>query len=250
MNTNFSFIKGILVGVIGTTILISSISSVDAVTPYYKSIKALVSSINIVVDGHKIEQNVQPLLIDNTTYLPLRAIGETLSKEVSWDESTNTIFIGNQEEGSYRPSIGLSQLKPLHGETYLNVGYGGESYLRSPKDGGRITLFKQNYYPADTIAFLNSSSVTYHLFDNKYNRIYGLAGVDDSNNNDQGVGIIRFYGDGIEIASIKTGTKKAPPVPFDIDISGIEKLEIKNIKAEGTASRVALVEVILDAVQN
>ncbi|WP_017756235.1 stalk domain-containing protein [Calidifontibacillus oryziterrae] len=248
MNHN-SYLKGLLSGIVGTTIVISSLASVQAFAPYYKDIKALVTSLTIVVDGKPVTLKSQPLLIDGTTYLPLREIGQSLGKEVNWDGPNNTIFIG-QEEKKYRPSIGISQLEPIYGETYLNVGYGGEDYLEPAEDGGKITLYRQNFSTINSIAFLDASSVAYNLYDDKYFLVRGFAGVDDSNPDSEDKGIIKFYGDGKEIATITTGTKRDEPIPFEVDITGVEKLEIKNINALGTASRVALVDIIFEAVQN
>jgi hypothetical protein len=39
---------------------------------------------------------VQPLLIDGTTFLPVRAIGEAFGKEVHWDSAIQSVFIGSR----------------------------------------------------------------------------------------------------------------------------------------------------------
>lgn len=243
-----SYIKGLATGIVGTALFVSTISSVDAFEPYYKNIKAFVTTIKIVIDGKPAVLQSEPLLIEGKTYLPLRDIGEALDKQVEFDGANNTIFIG-QGEKNYRPSTGIYQLEPLHGETYLNVGYGGDDYLQPADEGGKISLYKQNFSTINSIAFLDGSSVAFNLYDHKYYLIRGFAGVDDSNPSYTEKGIVKFYGDGKEIATITTGTKRDEPIPFEVDVTGIEKLEIKNIKASGSASRVALVEVVLEAVQ-
>ncbi|WP_458412071.1 stalk domain-containing protein [Schinkia sp. CFF1] len=253
-----SYLKGLATGIVGTAIFITSISSVDAFEPFYKNIKAAVATINIIVDGKPSDLQSEPLLIEGKTYLPLRDIGAALGKEVTWDSKNNAIYIGEGQK-TFRPSIGLSQLKPIYGETYrnsgfknddyLNSGYGGKYYIESEDEGGEISLFKQRFSTLNSIAFLDASSISYNLYDNKYYLIRGLAGVDDTNPDAKGIGIIKLYGDDKELATITTGTKAEKPVPFEVDITGIKKLEIKNIQAKGTASRVALVDVVLEAVQ-
>lgn len=243
-----SYIKGLATGIVGTALFLTTISSVAAFEPYYKNVKAFVSSINIVLDGKPISTKSDPLVINDTTYLPLRDIGEVFGKQVTWDGANNTILIG-QAQTSYRPSTGIYQLDPLFGESYMFVGYGGKNYLEPEEDGGKITLLKQNFSTINSIAFLDGSSVAYHLYDQKFSAIKGLVGVDDSNPGYSEKGIIKFYGDDKELATITTGTKRDEPIAFAVDITGVEKLEIKNIKASGTASRVALVDVVLEAVQ-
>ncbi len=59
--------------------------------------------INIFIDGGKfiakdVNGNVvNPLLIDGTTYLPVRAIGEAFDKEVAWDGETKTVTLTSKE---------------------------------------------------------------------------------------------------------------------------------------------------------
>ena len=45
------------------------------------------------VDG----ETVYPLLYDGSTYLPVRSIGELMGKEVSWNQSTRTVTLGQDQ---------------------------------------------------------------------------------------------------------------------------------------------------------
>ena len=64
-----------------------------------KEIQAQYNDISIYVDGGRITLTdangnvVEPFIYDGTTYLPVRAISEALSKTVSWDEDTRSIYI-------------------------------------------------------------------------------------------------------------------------------------------------------------
>ena len=57
--------------------------------------------IKLVVDGVPIIPKytngvvVEPFIYEGTTYLPVRAVGEALGKQVSWDGNTQTVYIGN-----------------------------------------------------------------------------------------------------------------------------------------------------------
>lgn len=49
---------------------------------------------------------IEPFLIDGTTYLPIRAIAESLGLNVSWDGGTNTVVLTTQENPAEDPLSG------------------------------------------------------------------------------------------------------------------------------------------------
>lgn len=65
-----------------------------------RMIEANYMGIRIVVDGKEITPTdangnvVEPFASNGTTYLPVRAIGEALGKEVTWDGDTATVYVG------------------------------------------------------------------------------------------------------------------------------------------------------------
>lgn len=65
-----------------------------------KTIQAAYMNIKLVVDGVPITpkdsngSTVEPFIYNGTTYLPVRAIGEALDKQVTWDGKTKTVYIG------------------------------------------------------------------------------------------------------------------------------------------------------------
>ena len=48
-------------------------------------------NITVILDGEKIEFDVQPTIINGRTMVPLRAIFEALGAEVTWDDATQTV---------------------------------------------------------------------------------------------------------------------------------------------------------------
>lgn len=48
------------------------------------------SGISVYVNGNKVKFDVQPVLINNRTMVPLRAIFEALGANVTWDNATST----------------------------------------------------------------------------------------------------------------------------------------------------------------
>ena len=65
-----------------------------------RTLEVTYKDIKLVIDGQEIVPKdaagnvVEPFQANGTTYLPVRAIGEALGKEVSWDGSTNTVYVG------------------------------------------------------------------------------------------------------------------------------------------------------------
>ena len=63
-----------------------------------KNIAVQFNSINIVVDGKKV--NANNILYKGTTYAPIRATSESMGKEVNYDEKTKSAIIGKRPEGN------------------------------------------------------------------------------------------------------------------------------------------------------
>lgn len=68
----------------------------------HETIKVLYNNIKLVVNGQKVNfgkdstgKTIEPFIYNGTTYLPVRAAGEALGKEVNWDGKSQTVFIGD-----------------------------------------------------------------------------------------------------------------------------------------------------------
>ena len=65
-----------------------------------RTIEANYMNIKLVVDGAEVTPKdaagnvVEPFQANGTAYLPVRAVGEALGKEVTWEGSTKTVYIG------------------------------------------------------------------------------------------------------------------------------------------------------------
>lgn len=87
-----SFFGGVLV----TILAIGMIGSAYAQT-IKKTIEAEYRDIIIQINGKEIStvdtfgNTAEPFIVDGRTYLPVRAIGEALGLEVTWDDATSTV---------------------------------------------------------------------------------------------------------------------------------------------------------------
>lgn len=82
---------------ITATILTASAAVGKQITVHYNDVK-------LVVDNKPVTPKdaggnvVEPFIYNGTTYLPIRAVGEALGKNVSWDGATKTVYVGNRND--------------------------------------------------------------------------------------------------------------------------------------------------------
>lgn len=80
-------------------VAVGSAAAASAVTK--RTIEAEYAGIKLMVDGVEVTPKdaagnaVEPFISNGTTYLPVRAVGNALGKEVEWDGNTKTVYIGS-----------------------------------------------------------------------------------------------------------------------------------------------------------
>lgn len=91
-------IKGMLAGAaitIGLAAVVGTVSAGDVP----KEDRVSNNNVKVNVSGEIVEfkdergNKVNPVLIDGTTYIPLRGIAEQLGHAVAWDKSENIIYV-------------------------------------------------------------------------------------------------------------------------------------------------------------
>ena len=111
--------------------------------------------IRIFVEGNHINlrdangRTIHPLVIDGTTFLPVRAIGEAFGRQVNWDGNSQSVFVGNRPANvpsrgdNIRVFIDGSQITPRDaagrvahpfirdGTTFLPLRAVGEAFGKS-----------------------------------------------------------------------------------------------------------------------
>ena len=91
-------IRYILLGMLIMAILSSVAISAFAATGT-RTLQATYRDIRIVINDvpftpRDVSGNVvEPFIVDGTTYLPLRAIGEAVDMNITWDGNANTVFL-------------------------------------------------------------------------------------------------------------------------------------------------------------
>ena len=89
--------KAVVLGLVGAMALGTCTVSAANGT---KNISATFRNIKIVVDGKELSTSAEPFIYNGTTYLPIRAVGEAVGKEVTWNGGTNTVYLGEVPESA------------------------------------------------------------------------------------------------------------------------------------------------------
>lgn len=87
------FTTGLLIG--SMTVGAFAATGSQNIRATYKNIKVAVN--NTVVSLKDAQgRTVEPFVYNGTTYLPVRGVATALGQQVSWDASTNTVYVGEQ----------------------------------------------------------------------------------------------------------------------------------------------------------
>jgi len=84
--------KGFFIGAIITSVLMTN--SFTMAQSMKKMIEVVFNGVNLKVNGQVVKAD--NILYNGTTYVPLRAIGEMLGKDIGWDQDTNTASINDK----------------------------------------------------------------------------------------------------------------------------------------------------------
>ena len=111
-----AFVMGVLATVLILGVAAPALAEVNDM-PVLQDIRVAMGNIKIYVDGvlqkpTDVNGNeVQPMIYDGTTYLPVRALtGMLTDKEVNWDQSTYSVYIGNVPN---KPLVGLEDVTQI-----------------------------------------------------------------------------------------------------------------------------------------
>lgn len=125
--------KHITCGVVMGAMLATAVPATAAQVT--KSISVAYNNIKIVVDGQQVstDKSNEPFIYNGTTYLPIRAVGQAVGKQVSWDGRTNTVYLGNSPVANgeqylvdvcppyEKGSIRLADSVVMQGKSYLKT---------------------------------------------------------------------------------------------------------------------------------
>lgn len=168
------------------------------------------TGVSIFVDDRIIEtkdangKTVEAFIHNGTTYLPVRAISKVFGKPIEWDGKTQSVYIGKHRNSE---GVFLSSLDKF---------YGG--YYDTPDEV--YTDNVENKYQN----VLNLKQCIY-LLNGQYSSISGVFYLARPYRNYDSKETLTIKGDDRILYSAEMGAKMEPK-EFDVDLTGVLKLEI------------------------
>lgn len=178
-----------------------------------KTIQAVFKNIKICVDGVAMTprdtagKEVEPFIYNGTTYLPVRAVGEAVGKEVTYDGSTNTVYLGKSGTIAYAGQQVKSYQKA--GSIYEDTAtIGGAKYYNS--------IYHNSIF--------NTKDTIYYNLNGMYNSMSGVYGILDGHPTEECT--INIYGDDKLLKTIECIGGELPK-NFAIPLNGVLQLKIE-----------------------
>ena len=117
---------GVVFGIVIVTLLLCTVPAIaktaqEVVTISYNNIK-------IVLNGSVVETGDEPFILEGRTYLPIRAISESLNLNVEWEEETKTVFL-SEKVGQYHTESDF--LNSIDGVAFQAVAFKAAKALLS-----------------------------------------------------------------------------------------------------------------------
>lgn len=125
-------------------------SALAATAATTRMLEARYPGITLTVNGKTVQPTdvdgapTEPFIVDGTTYVPVRAIGEALGKAVTWDPKTNTVTVGLAPMAEdARQLIGtIESTHPAFALDAVPVGYeAAKSALLAAADAPNCTTY-------------------------------------------------------------------------------------------------------------
>lgn len=226
----------IILTVILSTTIFSFGSSIN------QTIDVVYNNIKLVVDGNPVDfgldssgNEIEPFIYNGTTYLPVRAVGETLGKTVDWDGETKTVYLGKKNIND-------------DAATYINNGIDYMNYQEGNTDNGFNSAFSSettvtdnignsynNYlmlYIASGFSYSDAWNYVEYPTNGEYSKFKATLALDENYKNTTAEFKVQVYADD-ELVYNETYKAGFIPKELDIDINNALKVKIRTKKIEG-----------------
>lgn len=156
-----------------------------AANTVYKNIRVQYCGIKLMVNGAPVTpkdangSTVEPFIYNGTTYLPVRAVGNALGQDVSWNGSTKTVYIGMNETDTKTKK--LTPYETRNGMTVME------------SNGYTVTMMGKTYTQGLFAKYSGGENALYNL-DGLYKSVeMDIGHLDDMARQE---GVLNFYVDG------------------------------------------------------
>ncbi len=140
-----------------------------SVVGYSATLQATVTDVKIMLNGNILtmtdanNNEVKPLIVNGTTYLPVRAIGENLGLDVDWSDETRTVIL-KSDSGAVSIDSGSTSVDISDNQISIgaNTGEQPNSDVVDTSSGVKIIEVNDKY---DYIVIKNTSTKDVNLKD-------------------------------------------------------------------------------------
>ena len=226
-------VKGFLAGVVATIVLTTSLTVLAQTVS--TQITVGIGGIKIVVDGETINPTdvngnpVEPIIYKGTTYLPIRALNQALTKgakPVSWDGVNRIAYIGSKKP------VGVSSLfsvMTIERETFESPNILKQtSIINNGNTYSAINAFEENrgYYHG-------SNTTNSYLLKGAYSELRGVlcdADIGSEVSNERTTFTVYSYNRTANTSTViyeTTVNGYDNPVPFTVSVAGIDEIYLK-----------------------
>lgn len=196
-------LKGYLLGFLSAAVLVSGIA--------YAA-----NTVRIVIDNKELiptdanGNRVDPIVVDGTTYLPVRAVANAFGKAVYWDGSNSTVYLGDMNGTLEYPTVKIEDMS--------DIGNGRMEKVSSLTDN-----YGHKYGTAFGTDWVHT---IYHtLLNGQFSKFKGTLYVPKDTSSDV-ISTMSIEVDGKNIYTSPDMTKTSRPVDIELDISNANELKI------------------------
>lgn len=213
-----------------------------AANTVYRTITVQYDNIKLVIDGVEITPKdadgltVEPFIYNGTTYLPVRAVGNAIGKQVTWDGQTKTVYLGEAPgQNNY-----LVDVCPAYSTS------GGVTTYRSA-EGKSFSMAGQKYSNGFTMRdFMEDQYILCNL-NGKYDSMTLTVGHKDGSRDDADGNQLTFVVDGQAVMNL---TINGMDMPKEVTVPLNYGLQLKILyngawAMNGTSSDVGLANIVL-----
>lgn len=213
-------IRSFLCGMLATALLVGLVGPAVAASHVNKQL--YYNDIKVRLNGKVLDlkdangKKVEPFIIDGTTYLPVRAVGEALGLNVTWDGSTSTVILGNDPEKG-QPAAWLGDLDPFAGKvTEKKIERDGQYDEYSTANNGETF---DRYYSA-------SNGTSTYLLRGQYTRFTASFYLPQKYKDTNRLYRVQIFLDDKLAYTSEVVTSGVEPVKLNIPLNGAYKMEI------------------------
>lgn len=250
-------LQGILIGIVVGAMLTGGLAHAKELSEkaeiFYRNIKIYVDGGEIIPKGSD-GSVVEPFIMNGATYLPVRALAEALGQDVAWDGKTSSVYIGKTDAlqpDNYLNKIQHNMYQESDSDHDYTIINGTVTDCQNTTYNGGLLFYIDGY--ADNFEDGSAIRVGYPL-NGQYRKLTGkivipkeynmTAWSQDKDNLDRAPANVWIYGDG-ELLHQSVYVVDSMAFSFDIDVRGVNELEIRVASSNGYCNYIALTDLAL-----